>query len=57
VNNTFDQNSAVKGVVYLDLQRPRDNQSQAQAVIFNNTFDQNFGFYDTTALFVRQQSS
>lgn len=26
-------------------------------MIFNNTFDQNFGFYDTAALFVRQQTS
>lgn len=53
VNNTFETNSVVNGVVYLELV----NTDSTYALVTNNTFDSNMAYVGTSALIVRSYTS
>ncbi|CDW71619.1 UNKNOWN [Stylonychia lemnae] len=50
IGNRFQQNTATKGVIYLDLQN-RTNQNRL--LIENNEFNYNFGFIEASAVYLR----
>ncbi|TNV88206.1 hypothetical protein FGO68_gene9945 [Halteria grandinella] len=56
LNNTFEQNSVVKGLVYIQVTPRVDSQSlgfRSQIIIANNTFDTNMAYLDSSAIFIR----
>ena len=53
-SNIFQYNSGVKGIVYLE----KSNLSTNSLIsVYNNTFNANLVFIDTSALFIRVYSN